>query len=306
MAWLKAHSFVDVNVPVRLVGTAPANSAQVVIEPNKEVGLTPLMAACRCLCAEMVHALLDQGAAVHLVTANGDTALHFVWRDWPCSTPSSSIKDVAEMAVKAKTSLVILTALISHNIDVNAQVCLQVRPIAHQLSSLNRILSQNEFGETALQFCARFGLDDCVKLLLAHHADAFAQDRQGKSAISYAQENNHDHLYRMLLHHDAIERTKAHDTERKQCEKLLQHGRGALTADWSPSRTSINASLCARMTLRVLTLHTLWRFNSVYARTATKLFARLLVEDQRAGHLRSQYVDRRGAVIVCKDDDDDD
>jgi hypothetical protein len=38
---------------------------------------------------------------------------------------------------------------------------------------------------------------------------------------------------------------------------------------------------------------------------ADKLLARLAVEDRRAGHLRHQYVDRRGNVIVCRDDTDD-
>lgn len=37
---------------------------------------------------------------------------------------------------------------------------------------------------------------------------------------------------------------------------------------------------------------------------AEKLFARLLVEDQRAGHLRNQFVNQKGQVIVCNDDDD--
>jgi hypothetical protein len=131
VAWLNAHIFVDVNVPVRLI-----DASQGRVEPNKELGLTPLMAACRCLCVEMVQALLEQGAVVHLVTANRDTALHFIWKDWPLAAPStttsSSLKDVTEMAVKAKNSLRILTVLIAHDADVNAQVrvnLLDIQPL---------------------------------------------------------------------------------------------------------------------------------------------------------------------------------
>ncbi|KAF1334924.1 Ankyrin repeat domain-containing protein 1, partial [Globisporangium splendens] len=214
VAWLKARVFVDVNVPVRLI-----DSAQGRVEPNKELGLTPLMAACRCLCVEMVQELLEQGAVVHLATANGDTALHFIWKDWPLVAPgttTSSLKDVAEMTVKAKNSFRILTALISHDVDVNAQ---------------------NEFGETALHFCARLGLEDCVKLLLTRHADVHTRDRHGKNAIQYAQEHNRDTLYRILLHYDVIERTKAREDERKKYETLLKQGRGALTANWSQPHT---------------------------------------------------------------------
>lgn len=88
------------------------------------------MAACKCQCVEMVTELFKQGAVVHLATANGDTALHFLWREWlspsttaaTSSSTSNSVKGIAELAVRAKSTLAILTALIAHKIGVNAQV----------------------------------------------------------------------------------------------------------------------------------------------------------------------------------------
>lgn len=131
VAWLKAHSFVDVNVPVRLVVAAKkgdlSSGSSLRVVPDRELGLTPLMAACKCQCVEMVTELFEQGAIVHLATANGDTALHFLWREWllPSTTTtisSNNVKGITELAVRAKSTFAILTALIAHKIDVNAQV----------------------------------------------------------------------------------------------------------------------------------------------------------------------------------------
>lgn len=96
---------------------------------------------------------------------------------------------------------------------------------------------QNAFGETALQVCARFGLEACAKLLLAHRANAFVRDRHGKSAIDYARELEHEVLHRLLLNYDIIERTRARESEWRHCEALLKRGRGVLSATWSQSRT---------------------------------------------------------------------
>lgn len=91
--------------------------------------------------------------------------------------------------------------------------------------------------------CARFGLEDCAKVLLAHRADVYAQDRHGKSAVAYAKENRHENLHRILLAHDAIERTRAREAERKGCEALLKQGRGVLSSTWSPSRACVATAL---------------------------------------------------------------
>lgn len=131
VAWLRAHTFRDVNVPVRLVtdpmaSDTTASALQVI--PDRVFGLTPLMAACKCQCSDMVHALFEHGAVVHLVTANGDSALHFLWWQWLASGPeaantSASMKAVVELSMRAESTLAILTALIDHGADVNAQVC---------------------------------------------------------------------------------------------------------------------------------------------------------------------------------------
>ncbi|RLN60252.1 hypothetical protein BBJ28_00001397 [Nothophytophthora sp. Chile5] len=95
---------------------------------------------------------------------------------------------------------------------------------------------QNAFGETALQFCARYGLQDCAKLLLTYKGDAFARDRSGKSAVQYAHDNHHERLSQLLLNYDAFERTRAREKERQQTVMLLNQKRGALTATWSQTR----------------------------------------------------------------------
>ncbi|TYZ62938.1 hypothetical protein PybrP1_003318 [[Pythium] brassicae (nom. inval.)] len=224
----RARSFLDVNVPVHVVLT--------------------------CQCVDMVSALFEHGAVPYLVTANGDTALHFLWREWlPTATgTNTTMKAVVELGVRAKSTFAILTALIAHGADPNAQ---------------------NDFGETALQMCGRFGLAQCAKLLLAHHADVHAQDRHGKSAVVYASEHHHADLHRVLLNHDIIERTRAREAERRGCEALLKQGRGVLSSTWS--------------------------------QPPEKLFARLQVEEQRAGHLRSQFVDRSGCVLVFQEGNSD-
>lgn len=253
VAWLRAHSFLDVNVPVRIVLVSPVSSAtslavvqRVVLD--RELGVTPLMAACKCQCVDMVAALFEHGAVTHLVTANGDTALHFVWRAWllpsaHTTATRTSLKVVAEVGMRAQSTLAILTALLAHGADPNAQVraTYDSLPLLYAVGRcVHRAIRavQNAFGETALQMCGRFGLEECAKLLLAHDADAYAQDRHGKSAIAYANENDHVNLHRLLLNHDIIERTRARETERKDAETLLKRGRGVLSSTWSESRAS--------------------------------------------------------------------
>ncbi|DAZ97988.1 TPA: hypothetical protein N0F65_005146 [Lagenidium giganteum] len=246
IAWLKNHTFRDVNVAVTI---GSDNS----IHPNKDVGMTPLMAACRALSVGLVHGLLEQGADVNLTTANGDTAMHFIWRDWePPKTTISHFREAADTAIRANQVYEILQALLSHGADVNAQ---------------------NLFGESALQFCALHGLEDCVKLLIEHDADVNAVDRQGRNSVAIAQELNYDQLYRLLLNHQTIQRVRKKEHERRRDVLLLRQKRGTLTADWTES--------------------------------TDKLFARLAVLDRRAGHLRNQYVDRHGNVVVDDSDDED-
>eukprot|EP00644_Phytophthora_capsici_P010406 jgi/Phyca11/8649/fgenesh1_pm.PHYCAscaffold_30_\ len=169
IAWLKFHSFLDVNIPVRLVSGGYTD--EITVQEDRTSGITPLMAACRSF--QHVHS--------------------------------------------------ILVDLLGLEVDVNAQ---------------------NTFGETALHFCARYGLYDCAKLLLQHGADPFIHDRKGVSAV--------EHL---------------HDTT-----VLLNQQRGTLAATWSQN--------------------------------PEHFFTNLKVEQARAGHLRNQYIDSRGQVIVCPDEDE--
>ncbi|KAE8911669.1 hypothetical protein PF003_g4773 [Phytophthora fragariae] len=247
IAWLKFHSFLDVNVPVRL--GSKDNADEVVVYEDRTLGLTPLMAACRALCVEIVRCLLDHGAVVWLATANGDTALHFLWRNWLLGA-TDSVKDADALMLRSQHVQDITKDLIAQGCDVNAQ---------------------NAFGETALQFCSRYGLHDCAKLLLANGADAFIRDRKGVSAVQYARDHSYESLYQLLLHYKTIEQVRAKEKERHETTTLLNQKRGALAATWS--------------------------------QTPEHFFTKLKVEQKRAGHLRNQYVDSRGHVIVCSDEE---
>ncbi|KAF1794241.1 Ankyrin repeat-containing domain [Phytophthora cactorum] len=218
---------------------------------DRTLGVTPLMAACRSVCVELVRCLLDNGAVVWLATANGDTALHFLWRDWTLGA-TDTMKDVATLLLRSQRLHDIIVALIAQGVDVNAQ---------------------NAFGETALHFCARYGLHDCAKLLLDHGADAFTRDRKGHSAVEYALDKHYESLHQLLLHYNTIERVRTREKERQDANTLLNRNRGALTACWSQAPENF--------------------------------FTKLKVQQERAGHLRNQYIDCRGQVIVCSDEEDE-
>ncbi|KAL4165024.1 hypothetical protein KRP22_003757 [Phytophthora ramorum] len=248
IAWLKFHSFLDVNIPVRLVPN-PSTDVVAVCE-DRTLGVTPLMAACRSLCVDLVRCLLEHGAVVWLATANGDAAIHFLWRDWALGT-TATVREITALMLRTQRVQDILVALIAQGADVNAQ---------------------NAFGETALQFCARYGLQDCAKLLLLHGADAFIRDRKGKSAVHYAKDNDFKDLHRLLSHYNTVELVRAEEKERRETTALLNRKRGALAATWS--------------------------------KTPEDFFTKLKVEQERSGHLRNQFVDCRGQVIVCTDEDE--
>ncbi|KAE9316259.1 hypothetical protein PF008_g19052 [Phytophthora fragariae] len=193
IAWLKFHSFLDVNVPL----VAPC-----ALRSNWLLGAT------------------------------------------------DSVKDAAALMLRSQHVQDITKDLIAQGCDVNAQ---------------------NAFGETALQFCSRYGLHDCAKLLLANGADAFIRDRKGVSAVQYARDHSYESLYQLLLHYKTIEQVRAKEKERHETTTLLNQKRGALAATWS--------------------------------QTPEHFFTKLKVEQKRAGHLRNQYVDSRGHVIVCSDEE---
>ncbi|KAG2791063.1 hypothetical protein PC129_g765 [Phytophthora cactorum] len=249
MAWLTLHSFLDVNIPVSLVASGSVDD--IIVREDRTLGVTPLMAACRSLCVELVRCLLDNGAVVWLATANGDTALHFLWRYWTLGA-TDTMKDVATLLLRSQRLHDIIVALIAQGVDVNGQ---------------------NAFGETALHFCARYGLHDCAKLLLDHGADAFTRDRKGHSAVEYALDKHYESLHQLLLHYNTIERVRTREKERQDANTLLNRNRGALTACWSQAPENF--------------------------------FTKHKVQQERAGHLRNQYIDCRGQVIVCSDEEDE-
>ncbi|RLN70413.1 hypothetical protein BBJ28_00005000 [Nothophytophthora sp. Chile5] len=113
---------------------------------------------------------------------------------------------------------------------------LQVQQEQVRQAEADRQIRLNALGETALQFCARYGLQGCAKLLLTHKGDPFARDRNGKSAVQYAHDNHHERLSQLLLNYDAVERTRVREKKRQQTAMLLSQKRGALAATWSQTR----------------------------------------------------------------------
>lgn len=121
MAWLRSHTFTDVNIPVRV------NPEPFSVRLDRDFGIVPLMVACSLLNVKMVAYLLEHGAFVPLTTGNGDSALHFLWKSWPnvqggALATDASMKDVAELMLKAQRVFEILELLVAGGAPVNAQV----------------------------------------------------------------------------------------------------------------------------------------------------------------------------------------
>jgi hypothetical protein len=91
------------------------------MEANRDSGKTPLMEACRLHHVELVRALLEQDAAVYLGTPNGDTAMHFLFRDW-YAFPLRSLRPTADTLVRADHTHRILQLLLDRGADANEQV----------------------------------------------------------------------------------------------------------------------------------------------------------------------------------------
>lgn len=94
---------------------------------DRDFGVAPLMAACSLLDAKMVVCLLEHGAFVPLTTGNGDSALHFLWKAWSsvqagALATDASMKDVADLVLKAQRVFDILERLIAGGARVNEQV----------------------------------------------------------------------------------------------------------------------------------------------------------------------------------------
>ena len=66
-------------------------------------------------------------------------------------------------------------------------------------------------GQTAFMLAAAEGLMKNVKTLITAGADMNARDRGGKTALTYAKENDHGRLVKLLQSYGAIEGDLAKD-----------------------------------------------------------------------------------------------
>ena len=122
------------------------------------LGRTPLLIAAEKGYADVAMFLIDNGAAVNVADANGNTPLIFV-------------------------------------IHKTGDVALARQLLERSTDTLN---AQNHTGETALMYAAWHGSLDIVQLLLAHNADATLKNRQGDTAATLAASKGHQAIVEML------------------------------------------------------------------------------------------------------------
>lgn len=84
--------------------------------------------------------------------------------------------------------------------------------MVNNVSVLNALLQagakvdeKNDAGATALMLAASEGLIKNVRALIAAGADMNACDKENKTPLSYAKENDHDRVVRLLLSYGAVE-----------------------------------------------------------------------------------------------------
>lgn len=203
--------FTDINVAV-----AWDSKQNVIVDAAKsqDLAVTPLMFACRHMMIDVIEILLAYGAEPRIATANGDTAFHYLFKDWPerLSARSPSLF----FTLRAHKVSRILKLLIDHKGDCTAQ---------------------NTYGDTVLHYCAKFGLAEAAtEILLKNGADGQVKNKKGLSPADAASLNRMGTLSRTLEHFHSIGKAKKDYSYQKKCHELLKT-RGALSNSWSASPT---------------------------------------------------------------------
>ncbi|ETW04183.1 hypothetical protein H310_04529 [Aphanomyces invadans] len=203
---LTEHVFLDINVAV----VQNTTDGTITLNPTKShsLALTPLMAAARLLNVDVVGALLDRGADPNVPNGNGDTPLHYVWRDVPPNKPRNiSIK----WTLRAQKAVAILDNLLGHGALAN---------------------TTNSFAETPLHYCAKLGIQAAVMKLLHKGADPRMPDRTGHTALDYAKLHGNMDILSVMANFHSIE------TEKQRCDDIqrakdIPHHPGQTSLPWS-------------------------------------------------------------------------
>ena len=247
-------TFRDINVAVTRDEKGQILSAR---NASRDLAITPLMLACRKLQVDVVETLLLYDAEPRLGTANGDTAVHFLFKDWPYAKLNAHRPSIT-YAIRKQKTMRILTLAIE-----------KWQTLRHAGEKI--IQFGNTFGETPLHYCAKIGFREAVVYLMDHGADPFARDVRGNSPADLAQTHFHEDLYRIMINHGVVSKTKQVERQRQADHFLLNTKPGALSQTWSPS---------AHEALKVLKNQT-----------------------RQAGHARGRFLTPGGQVIVQQDED---
>lgn len=160
----------------------------------------------------VVNYLLDHGAAVDVINAQGQTPLHFAVRGTSKAIVEALVKAGADVNARDKDGLTplhdavkqkhleLVTLMLQYPVDVNIK---------------------DNSGKTPAHYAAIMGQPELISLLESHQADLTLKDEKGNSPLYYANYYGHVNTARALLKAGAQEEVMVFDD---LCHKPMQKG----------------------------------------------------------------------------------
>ena len=167
--------------------------------------------------AGLVAQLLDRGASVNLVDANGDAPLHYAAARGYTGVVRLLVERGADMAQSAEGGVPPLVFAAHAN-----QVA--VLELMHALGA--DLDLTDRLGRTALHTAAQKGHVQCVKSLLAHGTFIHARDGQGNTALHFAVVSGESEAATLLLQNGARhdEPNRAGHTAKQLALRVVRNG----------------------------------------------------------------------------------